>query len=43
LKKNDFPQYDLAITTSLAGEAESYQVRELGRQIVYYLDRISAG
>ena len=43
LKKTDFPQYDLAITTSLAGEAESYQVRELGRQIVYYLDRISAG
>ena len=43
LKKTDFPQYDLAITTSLIGEAESYQVRELSKQIVYYLDKIGAG
>ena len=43
LKKNDFPQYDLAITTLFTGEAESYQVQELGKQIVYYLDRIGTG
>jgi len=43
LKKNDFPQYDLAITTVLTGEAENYQVRELSKQIVYYLDTIGAG
>jgi len=43
LKKTDFPQYDLAITTLLIGEAESYQVRELGKQIVYYLDKIGSG
>ena len=42
-KKTDFPQYDLAITTLPFGEAESYQVKELSTQIVYYLDQISAG
>ena len=40
LKKIDFPQYDLAITTLFTGEAESYQIRELGKQIVFYLDKI---
>ena len=43
LKKTDFPQYDLAITTLPIGEAESYQVRELSKQIVYYLDKIGTG
>ena len=42
-KKADFPQYDLAITTLFVGEAENFQVRELSRQIVYYLDKICAG
>ena len=42
LKKTDAPQYDLALTTSLVGEAESCQVRELSKQIVYYLDRIGS-
>jgi hypothetical protein len=41
LKKNDFPMYDLAIT-DLPPEAETknLQVRELGNQILYYLDQI---
>ena len=43
LKKTDYPQYDLAITTSLFGEAESYQIMELSKLIVYYLERIGAG
>ena len=43
LKKTNSPQYDLAITTLFTGEAESYQVQELGKQIVYYLDRIGTG
>ena len=43
LKKTDFPQYDLAITSVLLGEAENYQVTELSKQIVYYLERIEAG
>ena len=42
-KKTESPQYDLAITTSYIGEAESYQVMELSRQIMYYLDRIGSG
>jgi len=43
LKKNDFPQYDLAITASSIEEVESFKVRELGKQIVHYLDKIQAG
>ena len=43
LKKTDSPQYDLAITTLLYGESDSYQIRELSKQIVYYLNKISAG
>jgi len=43
LKKNDFPQYDLAITNLAIGEANRFRVSELGKQIVYYLNKIQAG
>jgi hypothetical protein len=40
LKKNDFPQYDLSITALPEVETENLKVRELGKQIVYYLHTI---
>jgi hypothetical protein len=40
LKKNDFPQYDLSITTLPDAATENLKVRELGKQIVYYLHTI---
>jgi hypothetical protein len=42
LKKNNFPQYDLAITNLPETEKESLKVRELGKQIIYYLHTIHA-
>jgi hypothetical protein len=42
LKKNDFPQYDLSITSLPNAETEKLKVRELGKQIVYYLHTIHA-
>jgi hypothetical protein len=42
LKKNNFPQYDLSITALPLAETESAKVRELGKQIVYYLHTINA-
>ena len=42
-KKTDCSPYDLAITSLPLGEAESYQINELYKQIVYYLDRIGTG
>jgi predicted MPP superfamily phosphohydrolase len=40
LKKNDFPQYDLAISTLPDIEKDSLKVRELAKQIVFYLHTI---
>jgi hypothetical protein len=40
LKKNDFPQYDLAISALPDIENESLKVRELAKQIVFYLHTI---
>ena len=42
LKKNNFPQYDLSIISLPETESESAKVRELGKQIVYYLHSINA-
>ena len=42
-KKTNFSPYDLAITSLPLGDAESYQIKELYKQIVYYLDQIGAG
>jgi hypothetical protein len=41
LKKNDFPQYDLSITTLPNTESDKAKVKELGKQIVYYLHTIN--
>ncbi|MDR0834044.1 MAG: hypothetical protein LBN93_07695 [Candidatus Symbiothrix sp.] len=40
LKKNDFPQYDLSITTIPELEKDSLKVRELAKQIIHYLQTI---
>ena len=42
LKKNDFPQYDLSITSLPETESAALKVRELGKQIVYYLHTINS-
>jgi predicted MPP superfamily phosphohydrolase len=42
LKKNDLPQYDLSITVLPDIEAEGLKVRELAKQIIYYLHTIHA-
>ncbi|MDR0681045.1 MAG: hypothetical protein LBG15_04225 [Dysgonamonadaceae bacterium] len=42
LKKNDLPQYDLSITMLPDIEKENLKVRELAKQIVYYLHTIHA-
>jgi predicted MPP superfamily phosphohydrolase len=40
LKKDDFPQYDLSITALPDIEKENLKVRELAKQIIYYLHTI---
>jgi predicted MPP superfamily phosphohydrolase len=42
LKKNDLPQYDLSITVLPDIEKENLKVRELAKQIIYYLHTIHA-
>jgi predicted MPP superfamily phosphohydrolase len=42
LKKNDLPQYDLSITVLPDIEKDNLKVRELAKQIVYYLHTINA-
>lgn len=37
LKKNNFPNYDLSITSLPETQNEGLKVKELGKQIVYYL------
>jgi hypothetical protein len=41
-KKNNFPQYDLTITSLPSEEPEAREVRELGTQIIHYLQVIQA-
>jgi hypothetical protein len=41
LKKNTFPQYDLSIITLPDVETENLKVRELAKQIVFYLHTIN--
>ena len=42
LKKNDYPQYDLSMTTLPEAETETPNVNELGNQIIHYLRTIQA-
>jgi alanyl-tRNA synthetase len=42
LKKNDWPQYDLSITMLPDIEKDDLKVRELAKQIIYYLHTIHA-
>lgn len=42
LKKNDFPQYDLAFTDPQYNSKDIFTPKELGRQMIYYLHSIKA-